>query len=119
LQYYDRGSADQYFASRPLPLSDRLQMAEVCATTQSTNPRAPTLPKDVLAAIAFLHSSPAGTRVMCDANTPEKLLSQFVVDERGRLLLNDLDAAPLVDRRAGLLVKCGHQALPPIGSVGE
>lgn len=56
---------------------------------------------DFLSAIVLLHSGPMGVRVMCDAKEgPQKLLSQFVVDDDYRLLLNDLDATPLVDANA-------------------
>lgn len=64
-------------------------------------PLSPPPSQDLVDAIRFLHNSPAGTRVMCDSNTPEKLLSQFVVDDADRLLLNDLDAVPLADRARG------------------
>lgn len=49
---------------------------------------------------------------MCDSNTPEKLLSQFVVDQNDRLLLNDLDAVPLVDKSQGKLGReeCRNEA---------
>lgn len=57
--------------------------------------------QDVVDAVAFLHDSPAGTRVMCDSNSPDKLLTQFLVTNNGRLLLNDIDAAPLVDHTRG------------------
>ncbi|XP_071792620.1 protein O-mannose kinase-like [Asterias amurensis] len=61
--------------------------------------------------LSFLHSSPVGTRIMCDSNDPTKTLSQFLVTNDLRLVINDLDALPLVDRTRGLLAKCGHRQL--------
>ena len=49
---------------------------------------------------------------MCDAREgPSKLLSQYLVDDEYRLLLNDLDAAPLVhtNARVPTVAKCGHR----------
>eukprot|EP01137_Pigoraptor_chileana_P005766 Opistho-2@49273 len=65
---------------------------------------------DYLRAIAHLHAGPTGTYVMCDSNTPQKTLTQFLVTPDVRLKLNDVDAVPEV-RRPHLLVKCGHRRL--------
>jgi len=45
-------------------------------------------------ALAYLHASPRGTRVMCDGDHVSKLLSQFLITDDLRLVLNDLDALP-------------------------
>lgn len=59
----------------------------------------------------FLHNSPAGRRVMCDSNSLEKTLSQFLLTADLSVVVNDLDALPEVDSSRGLLVKCGHRQL--------
>ena len=58
-----------------------------------------------------LHDNPDGTRVMCDSNDVNKTLSQFLLRDDLTLILNDVDALPLVDKAHGKLVKCGHQEL--------
>ncbi|GBN30986.1 Protein O-mannose kinase [Araneus ventricosus] len=60
--------------------------------------------------INFLHNSPVGTRVMCDSNTLEKTLSQFLLTDDLNIVANDLDATPEVnDIEKGIL--CGNRAL--------
>ncbi|XP_062325239.1 protein O-mannose kinase [Osmerus eperlanus] len=66
---------------------------------------------DYVSILHFLHTSPAGTRVMCDSNNLEKTLSQFLLTSDFHLVVNDLDALPLADKERGLLVKCGHREL--------
>lgn len=66
---------------------------------------------DYVSMLAFLHSSPAGVRVMCDSNTLEKSLSQLLLTSQLHLVVNDLDALPQVDHAAGVLVKCGPREL--------
>ena len=61
--------------------------------------------------LSFLHSSPVGTRIMCDSNSPLKALSQFLITNDLRLVISDLDALPLVDSAKGILGKCGNQQL--------
>lgn len=61
--------------------------------------------------IAFFHSGPLGTRVMCDSNDLHKTLSQYLVTSDLWLVANDLDALPRVNRTEGLLIKCGHREL--------
>ena len=58
-----------------------------------------------------LHSGPDGARVMCDSNDLKKTLSQFLFREDLSLILNDVDALPVVDKNQGLLIKCGHREL--------
>ncbi|UYV78588.1 POMK [Cordylochernes scorpioides] len=75
----------------------------------------PTLPMKLqlclsyIQVLAFLHNSPVGTRVMCDSNTLEKTLTQFLLTEDFHLVANDLDALPEV--KPGQGVKCGHEQL--------
>lgn len=65
---------------------------------------------DYVTFLAYLHSSPVGIRVMCDSNDLHKTLSQFLLASDMRLLANDLDALPEVERRRQG-VKCGHHEL--------
>lgn len=69
------------------------------------------LATDYVSILQFLHNSPAGLRVMCDSNSLEKTLSQFLLTSDLHLVVNDLDALPEVDQSRGLLVKCGHREL--------
>lgn len=66
---------------------------------------------DYVSVLHFLHNSPAGRRVMCDSNSLEKTLSQFLLTSDFRLLANDLEALPEVDPSRGLLAKCGPREL--------
>ena len=59
--------------------------------------------------IDYLHNSPIGTLVMCDSNSLEKTLSQYLVTNDLKLVLNDLDALPQVSGHRG--VKCGSRQL--------
>lgn len=66
---------------------------------------------DYVSILHFLHNSPAGSRVMCDSNSLEKTLSQFLLTSDFHVLINDMDALPEVDWSRGFLVKCGHREL--------
>lgn len=66
---------------------------------------------DYVSILHYLHNSPAGRRVMCDSNSLEKTLSQFLLTSDFHLVVNDLDALPEVDQSRGLLAKCGHREL--------
>ncbi|NXU78146.1 SG196 kinase, partial [Oreotrochilus melanogaster] len=66
---------------------------------------------DYMSIISYLHSSPLGTLVMCDSNDLDKVLSQYLLTTDFHILVNDLDALPLVNKSAGVLVKCGHREL--------
>ncbi|NWX91691.1 SG196 kinase, partial [Nothoprocta pentlandii] len=66
---------------------------------------------DYVSIIRFLHGSPLGTLVMCDSNDLAKVLSQYLLTSDFHVLVNDLDALPLVNRSAGVLVKCGRREL--------
>uniref|UniRef100_A0A8C6S9U5 Protein O-mannose kinase n=1 Tax=Neogobius melanostomus TaxID=47308 RepID=A0A8C6S9U5_9GOBI len=69
------------------------------------------LAMDYVSILHYLHTSPAGCRVMCDSNSLEKTLSQFLLTNDLHLVVNDLDALPQVDKYHGVLVKCGHREL--------
>ncbi|KAG7240890.1 hypothetical protein INR49_023464 [Caranx melampygus] len=69
------------------------------------------LAMDYVSILHYLHNGPAGRRVMCDSNSLEKTLSQFLLTNDFHLVVNDLDALPEVDTSRGLLVKCGHREL--------
>ncbi|XP_072310102.1 protein O-mannose kinase [Eucyclogobius newberryi] len=69
------------------------------------------LAMDYVSILHYLHTSPAGCRVMCDSNSLEKTLSQFLLTNNLHLIVNDLDALPEVDKNKNVLVKCGHREL--------
>lgn len=60
--------------------------------------------------LKFLHDSPVGTRVMCDSNTLAKTLSQYLITSDLRLVVNDLDATPLVNHLDNGIL-CGSKEL--------
>ena len=66
---------------------------------------------DYVNIIHFLHNSPRGTLVMCDSNDLFKTLSQYIISQHLRLILNDVDALPLVDHLNDRLIKCGSRQL--------
>ncbi|KAL4641874.1 protein O-mannose kinase [Arapaima gigas] len=66
---------------------------------------------EYVSSLHFLHNSPIGTRVMCDSNSLEKTLSQFLLTSDFHLVANDLDALPEADRARGVLVRCGAREL--------
>lgn len=55
-----------------------------------------------------LHLSSVGVRVMCDSNTLTKTLSQYLLTEDFKLVVNDLDATPQVNSKG---VICGNRAI--------
>lgn len=59
----------------------------------------------------FLYPSPLGTPVMCNSSDLSKTLSQYLLTANFSIVLNDLDALPLVNHSSGALVKCGHREL--------
>ncbi|XP_072026660.1 protein O-mannose kinase-like [Amphiura filiformis] len=63
---------------------------------------------DYVKIINFLHSSPTGTRVMCDSSYLKKTLSQFLVTSDLHIVLNDVDVLPVVDSSKRILTNCGH-----------
>lgn len=69
------------------------------------------LAMDYVSILHYLHTSPSGCRVMCDSNSLEKTLSQFLLTNDLHLVVNDLDALPQVDKDNDVLVKCGHREL--------
>uniref|UniRef100_A0A8D2IX02 Protein O-mannose kinase n=1 Tax=Varanus komodoensis TaxID=61221 RepID=A0A8D2IX02_VARKO len=66
---------------------------------------------DYVSIIHYLHNSPLGTFVMCDSSDLDKVLSQYLLTSSFHVVVNDLDALPLVNKSAGQLIKCGHQEL--------
>lgn len=66
---------------------------------------------DYVSIIHYLHNSPLGTFVMCDSSDLDKVLSQYLLTSDFHIVVNDLDALPLVNRSTGELIKCGHQEL--------
>ncbi|XP_054707513.1 protein O-mannose kinase-like [Uloborus diversus] len=68
-----------------------------------------------VAIIELLHSSPVGVRVMCDSNTLEKTLSQYLLKTSLELVVNDLDATPEVNNITKRGIHCGKNA--PLGDL--
>ncbi|KAG8454410.1 hypothetical protein GDO86_000871 [Hymenochirus boettgeri] len=66
---------------------------------------------DYVSVISYLHNSPLGTLVMCDSNDLNKVLSQYLLTSDFHVVINDLDALPVVDRENGILVKCGQREI--------
>lgn len=66
---------------------------------------------DYVSIIHYLHTSPLGSLVMCDSNELDKVLSQYLLTSDFHVVVNDLDALPLVNKSAGKLIKCGHREL--------
>ncbi|XP_023486471.1 protein O-mannose kinase isoform X1 [Equus przewalskii] len=69
------------------------------------------LAMDYVSIIHYLHHSPLGTLVMCDSSDLRKTLSQYLLTRNFSIVVNDLDALPLLNRSSGALVKCGHREL--------
>ncbi|GFQ88805.1 protein O-mannose kinase [Trichonephila clavata] len=96
-QYYSLGSAlnVNYHLTHSLKTYDTVMLRlDLCINYASI--------------INFLHTSPVGIRVMCDSNSLEKTLSQFLITDDLKLIINDLDATPKVDKQ-GIL--CGNKPL--------
>ncbi|GAB6031428.1 hypothetical protein CHUAL_014244 [Chamberlinius hualienensis] len=66
---------------------------------------------DYVEILKFFHSSPIGTRVMCDSSDLYKTLQQYLLTDDLRLIVNDLDALPEVNHSRKKLIKCGHRQL--------
>ena len=99
--YYEHGSADR--------LNDLLERPDLSEfNTLETRFQ---LCIDYVRILQFLHNSPLGVRVMCDANDITKTLSQFLITDDFHLIVNDLDALPEVKFDEGELIKCGHREL--------
>ena len=103
MQYHPLGSSEDISA---ILVGLKIDDERIDAFTVRLN-----LALDYLSIIAYLHASPEGTMVMCDGDHVEKLMSQFLITRDTRLIVNDLDALPMVDRYSQELVeKCGHRA---------
>lgn len=98
-EYYELGSAlnIQYHLNHTLKLYDSVRTRlKLCMSYVSI--------------LQFLHNSPVGTRVMCDSNSLEKTLSQYLVTSDFNLVVNDLDATPAIDLLKGG-IHCGKNEL--------
>ncbi|KAF3702408.1 Protein O-mannose kinase [Channa argus] len=106
---------DQVLLTEHHPLGSLLNLDSVLAQEQhkkhNTWQVRLRLAMDYVSILHYLHNSPAGRRVMCDSNSLEKTLSQFLLTTDFHLVVNDLDALPEVDPSKRLLVKCGHREL--------
>ncbi|XP_075221909.1 protein O-mannose kinase-like [Lycorma delicatula] len=54
----------------------------------------------------YLHNSPIGQLVFCDSNDIVKLLSQLLIDNDFKLIMNDLDALPVIKSNETILCGC-------------
>ncbi|XP_063608749.1 protein O-mannose kinase-like [Penaeus indicus] len=63
---------------------------------------------DYVSILEFLHNSPLGTVVMCDSNTLNKTLEQYLITSSLSLILNDVDALPQVGHEG---IICGHREI--------
>lgn len=65
---------------------------------------------DYVEIIAMIHGN---SRVFCDSNSLAKTLQQFLVTSRLHLVVNDLDALPLIisDTPGAAGIKCGHREI--------
>ncbi|KAJ6224512.1 hypothetical protein RDWZM_003057 [Blomia tropicalis] len=55
--------------------------------------------------IQILHEN---SMVMCDSNSVLKTMSQFLINDQFRFILNDLDALPRIDSSG---IRCGHKQI--------
>jgi len=67
--------------------------------------------QDYVKIIHTLHSQVGGPRVLCDSNDPIKALSQFLISDDIGLILNDVDALPVVQKEKEQLIICGHKEI--------
>ena len=101
-RYYKHGSANKLEAVIKTASLDDTEEARIHLQ----------LSLDYLEIIDFLHNSPIGCRVMCDTNSLDKTMSQFLITDDFHLVLADVDALPEVKKNAAAqLVKCGHREL--------
>lgn len=98
-EYHELGNAlnTEYHLQNSLKIHDSINVRlQLCSNYASI--------------LNFLHNSPAGVRVMCDSNTLEKTLSQFLLTEEFKLVVNDLDATPSI-YTPGNGIHCGKREL--------
>ncbi|KAJ7337125.1 hypothetical protein OS493_009977 [Desmophyllum pertusum] len=68
---------------------------------------------DYVKIMSYLHNSPMGVLVMCDTVSLRKLLSQFLITDDFRLVVNDLDMALEVTQEKGILCHKSEKELRP------
>lgn len=98
-EYHELGSAlnTQYHLKHSLKVYDNVKTRlKLCISYASV--------------IRFLHNSSIGVRVMCDSNTLEKALSQYLLSSDLKLVANDLDATPAV-KSTEEGIHCGNREL--------
>ncbi|UXI18167.1 DENN domain-containing protein 5B-like [Sarcoptes scabiei] len=61
---------------------------------------------DYVQIINFLHQS---SMVMCDSNSLQKTLSQYLISDNLEILLNDMDACPKLSKNKTII--CGHRSI--------
>lgn len=58
------------------------------------------LTTSMVEAVRYLHNTPLGPRINCDMNRLHRGMTQFLVTEDYRVVLNDVDDIPLVTKNA-------------------
>ncbi|XP_066271618.1 protein O-mannose kinase-like [Branchiostoma lanceolatum] len=66
-----------------------------------------------LRAMHYLHNSPVGKLVLCDSNRLKKALSQFLITEDFKLVLNDLDSVLEANTESQLFMRCNFNRIQP------
>lgn len=90
------------------PLGNSMNINEKISDTNSELKKRFELCIDYVRILEFLHNSPLGKLVMCDSNTLNKTLEQYLITTSLNLILNDVDALPEVGHRG---IICGHKEL--------
>ena len=66
---------------------------------------------DYVEILHYLHTHPDGIFIMCDSNSLEKTLGQYLFRDDLKLILNDLDAIANISRQSGENIICGHKEI--------
>uniref|UniRef100_H2XTN3 Serine-threonine/tyrosine-protein kinase catalytic domain-containing protein n=1 Tax=Ciona intestinalis TaxID=7719 RepID=H2XTN3_CIOIN len=93
-EYHKRGSLDTYLNSNEHITSDATERLRLAVSYLKT--------------LNFLHNQTEGSLVVCDSNDLKGALQNYLVTSDRRVILNDMDDLPLVNRY-GKLIQCKHQ----------
>ncbi|XP_078492663.1 protein O-mannose kinase [Ciona intestinalis] len=93
-EYHQRGSLDTYLNSNKHIKSDATERLRLAVSYLKT--------------LNFLHNQTEGSLVVCDSNDLKGALQNYLVTSDRRVILNDMDDLPLVNR-FGKLIQCKHQ----------
>uniref|UniRef100_F6SIM0 Protein O-mannose kinase n=1 Tax=Ciona intestinalis TaxID=7719 RepID=F6SIM0_CIOIN len=95
-EYHKRGSLDTYLNSNEHITSDATERLRLAVSYLKT--------------LNFLHNQTEGSLVVCDSNDLKGALQNYLVTSDRRVILNDMDDLPLVNRY-GKLIQCKHQEI--------